>query len=109
MQEVVKQMAQDVTYKQGMTTVWSDGEKITVVNEAGIKWVKDNVEQIFGMGEWDEIHDVVYFEIDYARDHRTTNKGYECISGYIPQRVRDDLTLPEDVEKANALDALKDV
>jgi len=102
-------MVQEVEYKQGMTQVWSDGEKITVVNKAGIKWVKDNVEQIFGMGEWEKIHDALYFEVAHIKNRTNNIKTYECISGYIPQRVIDDLKeeLPEDVKKANALEELR--
>ena len=99
-----------VKYTQGMTEVWSDGEKITVENAAGIKHVRYNVEQIFGMGEWDKIKDVAYMETDYAYDHKNPSNGYECVSGYIPQRVIDDLEeLPEDVKKDNALDSIKNI
>jgi hypothetical protein len=101
----------EVKYSQGMTEVWSDGEKITINNAAGIKWVRDNIERIFGKGEWDKIKDVVYMETDYAYDSKTPSNRYECVSGYIPQRVIDDLVeeLPEDVKKENALDALKEL
>jgi len=100
-----------VTYTQGRTVVWSDGEKITVKNSGGLKWVKDNVEQIFGMGEWDKIVKVSYTEVDYARIKNSNIKGYECVSGYIPQRVISDLAeeLPEKDERQAALDALKEI
>lgn len=101
----------EVNYKQGMTTVFSDGDKIVVRNKAGIKWVRDNVEQIFGMGEWDKIKDVAYMEVDYARVKNSNIKGYECVSGYIPQRVIDDLKeeLSETDQKKVALENLRDV
>lgn len=108
----------EVNYNQGMTNVWSDGEKITVVNEAGTRWIKDNVEQIFGMGEWDKIEAAIYFKIDHLRDKVNLIRKYECCSGYIPQRVIDDIRdlpqeveekLAEDILKQNALDALKDL
>jgi len=101
----------EVTYSQGMTEVWSDGEKLKVVNLSGTKHILANIEQIFGMGEWLNIQMAVYYEVDHLKDHRTNIRGYECISGYIPQRVIDDLAedLPEDIEKQNILDTLKDV
>ena len=108
----------EVTYNQGMTNIWSDGEKIKVVNLSGTKHLASNVEQIFGMGEWTKIQTAIYYEVDHLRDHRTTIRGYECVSGYIPQRVVDDIAdlnsptedeLPEDVERQNALETLKDV
>jgi hypothetical protein len=103
--------SKEVRYSQGMTNIWSDGEKIIVKNAAGTKWVKDNVEQIFGMGEWDSIHDLCYSEQDDLKEHRRDSRAYECISGYIPQRVFDDLAkqVKEDVDKAKILGALKNV
>jgi len=101
----------EVKYSQGMTNVWSDGEKVSVINDAGIKHVKDNVEHIFGMGEWDKIQGAIYFEVDNLSDHSNRIRKYECVSGYIPQRVIDDLAieeLPEEEAKRNALEALKD-
>lgn len=111
-------MAQVVEYKQGMTEVWSDGEKITVKNKSGIKWVKVNVDQIFGVGEWDKIQLVAYGEIHHPKKPDKTIRAYECLSGYIPQKVFDDLAtqpdpaedeLPEDEKKKAALEALRDV
>jgi hypothetical protein len=107
-------MAQTVNYEQGMTKVWSDGEKITVINEAGTRWLKDNVEQIFGMGEWAKIEQAIYFKVDHLRSPENNIRKFECISGYIPQRVLEDIQelseeLPEDVKKDAALEALKNV
>lgn len=107
---------QEVSYKQGMTIVWSDGEKLTLENKRGIRWVKDNIENIFGMGEWDKIHNAIYFEVDHIKNPNNNIRTYECVSGYIPQRVIDDLVeldaedqLPEDVEHKNTLEALRNV
>jgi len=104
----------EVEYSQGMTKVWSDGEKITVKNKSGIKWIKINIEQIFGVGEWNKIQEVAYNEIHHPKKPDKTVRAYECVSGYIPQRVFNDLTaLPEDelskeeIKKAK-LEALKD-
>jgi len=104
-----------VEYKQGMTEVWSDGEKITVNNKSGIKWVKTNIEQIFGIGEWEKIRLVAYTEIHHSKSKSNNIRAYECISGYIPQRVIDDLTavpiedeLSEVDTKKAILEALKD-
>lgn len=99
-----------VKYCQGMTIVWSDGEKIIVRNKTGNKWVKDNVEQIFGTGEWDNILSVSYAE-SYHPINRVSNvQGYQCISGYIPQRVIEDLKeeLPDIEKRKAALEALRD-
>lgn len=104
-----------VTYSQGMTDVWSDGEKITVYNRSGIRWVRDNVDQIFGLGEFDKILNVAYMEVNHAVNKHSSIKAYECVSGYIPQRVIDDLKelskeqLPEEDKKKAALEALKGV
>lgn len=77
-----------VEYKQGMTSVWCDGEKLIIKNPTGKKHVKDNVEQIFGMGEFDKIVEVAYFE-DF--DRKKFKAPYEAASGYIPERARTDL------------------
>jgi hypothetical protein len=100
----------EVRYSQGMTNVWSDGEKVSVINNAGIKYVKTNIEQIFGMGEWEKLQSAIYFEVDNLMDHSNRLRKYECVSGYIPQRVVDDLAeeLPEEEVKRNALEALRD-
>jgi len=106
-------MVREVEYKQGMTEVWSDGEKITVRNKSGIKWVETNVEQIFGMGEWHNIQHVAYMEVHHAKNRHNKIRTYECVSGYIPQRVFDDLAelpeeeLPDDEKKKATLEALK--
>ena len=111
----------EVRYNQGMTKVWSDGEKIVVTNTSGVKHVEFNVDQIFGMGEWFKIHNVLYTESRPRRNLYSDKVPYECVSGYIPQRVIDDLQdlasqpdiaedeLPEDVKKANALDAIREI
>lgn len=76
----------EVTYKQGMTTVWSDGDKIKITSPIGKNHIEANVDQIFDPGIWKKIHDVHYNESLDA-----TGRNYECISGYIPKRVLDDL------------------
>lgn len=80
-----------VTYKQGNTVVWCDGEKIKVTNSATDVHVKDNVEQIFGMGEWDKIYDVKYYEKKEKSPVNPLSFTYEVLSGYIPERVVKDL------------------
>ena len=106
-----------VEYEQGMTKVWSDGEKIVIHNRSGKKWVKDNVERIFGMGEWDKIHSVAYTEVNQIKTTHV-KANYECVSGYIPQRVINDLAsqpdpsdevLPKEEEKRVKLEALRDI
>ena len=105
----------EVNYEQGMTKVWSDGEKIVVTNTSGIKHVEYNVEQIFGMGEWYKIQNVAYSQVnEKARNVNFPVRTYERVSGYIPQRVIDDLAeqpdeASEDVIRANALEALKNL
>jgi hypothetical protein len=79
-----------ITYKQGMTTVWSDGEKIIIKNPSSFTHVKDNVEQIFGMGEFDKIKEVKYSE-ELTNNFNPHSKTYELISGYIPNRIKIDL------------------
>lgn len=110
-----------ITYTQGMTIVWSDGEKITVNNRGGRKWVEDNVDQIFGLGEWKKIQKVAYVEYDHPPSRNKNNKvqAYECVSGYIPERVINDLKskpiegkeeeLSKEEQKKAALEALRDI
>lgn len=81
----------EIKYSQGMTNVWSDGDKISIKNAAGKKWVEVNVDEIFGVGEWKKIHDVMYSEYDLSKDYRAESNAYECVSGYIPSRVINDL------------------
>jgi len=80
-----------VTYKQGMTTVWSDGEKVVIRNPSGSTHVKTNVEQIFGMGEFDKLWDVKYFEEFKTNAGNPHSKRYNLTSGYIPERIKIDL------------------
>jgi hypothetical protein len=51
-----------VTYKQGMTTVWSDGEKVVIKNPSSFTHVEVNVDNIFGVGEFKKLWKVKYFE-----------------------------------------------
>ena len=74
----------EVNYKQGKTEVWSDGDKVVVKTKGDKRHCLQNVEQIFGMGQWDRIKDVAYSITD-------EKFNYEVISPYIPQRVLDDL------------------
>lgn len=80
-----------VTYQQGMTKVWSDGEKIKITNTATNVYVKDNVERIFGMGEWDKIYKAKYYEVKEKSPINPMSYTYELLSGYIPERVAKDL------------------
>lgn len=71
-----------------MTSAWSDGEKVVIKNPNGSQHVKDNVEQIFGTGEFDKLYDVKYTEdVDVGK----YIGSYEFTSGYIPARVVNDL------------------
>ena len=82
----------EVVYKQGMTTVWSDGEKIIVTNPSQRRHIKTNVEQIFGMGEYDKILEVKYSEEEKANPGpNPLSRTIEIVSGYIPERVKKDL------------------
>ena len=82
-------MSKHVEYKQGNTVVWSDGDRLTVTNSSGKRHVEQNVDQIFGKGEWDRIWEVKYIE-DGQKGSAFASE-YKCISGYIPQLVKDDL------------------
>lgn len=92
-----------VTYKQGMTVVYVDKEKIVIENPTGPGHVKDNVEQIFGMGEYHKI-----FEVKLVEDKDKTNRNYTLISGYIPQRALDDLADINEEPKSSASDLMKE-
>lgn len=81
----------EVNYKQGMTTVWSDGEKLVVKNNSGRQHIKANVEQIFGMGEYDKILEVKYFEDSRRGKRNPHSRSIEIVSAYIPKRVKLDL------------------
>ncbi len=115
----IMKMTKEVKYKQGMTHVWTDGEKIVITNTSGMKHVATNVDNIFGLGEWQKIHRVMYMEQNPGpRNVNYEVKTYECVSGYIPQRAIDDIAaipdeaedeLPEDVQKENALEAIRNV
>lgn len=86
-------MAQ-ITYKQGMTEVWCDGEKIIITNPTSIKHIEANVDQIFGVGEYQRIFNVKYsLKEEVGFNKLATN--IEIVSGYIPDRALQDLDLPE--------------
>ena len=88
------------TYKQGMTEVWTDGDRLKVVNKAGNQWVKANVDQIFGLGEYEKMRAVAYFEDKHKNKLNKSSYTYELITGYIPARAQNDLKL---IEKENSL------
>lgn len=81
----------EVTYKQGMTEVWTDGEKIKVTNPAGAKHIEENVDRIFGVGEYKKIYDSRYIFEEKVGKHNTVAREVTLIGGYIPQRAKDDL------------------
>ena len=80
----------EITYKQGGTNVWSDGDKIVITNSSGLRHVEANVDQIFDLGEYEKI-----FAVNYLFEEKKTwnphAKEVKIVSGYIPQRVVDDL------------------
>lgn len=80
-----------VNYKQGMTTVYVDEEKIVIKNSSHKQYVPDNVDRIFGVGEWDKIYRVKYFEEEDTEQFNTFCKPYMVTSGYIPKRALEDL------------------
>jgi hypothetical protein len=95
----------EVEYKQGMTTVWSDGEKVVIKSPMGKDHIKTNVEQIFGVGEFDKLHAVKYTE-DLAK----TGRDYELVTGYIPSRVKQDLGyLRSKIKEKDPFRDIKDV
>lgn len=73
-----------------MTKVSVDEEKIIITNSSGNRHVKDNIERIFGVGEWDNIFNVKYWERWYPTPNPLT-KSYELVSGHIPKRALKDL------------------
>jgi len=106
-------MSKEVNYKQGMTTVWSDGEKLVVRNNSGKKHVQTNVDHIFGLGTWDKVYDVKYTEEEIRSRTNPMNKHYELVSPYIPTRVLEDLGMKkysdytEKQEESNPVDFVK--
>jgi hypothetical protein len=84
-----------VKYKQGSTEAWSDGDKIIITNPSGKKHLEYNVDQIFGLGEYAKIVEVNY-SFEEERTFNPHAKEIKIISGYIPQRVVDDLGLVKD-------------
>jgi hypothetical protein len=81
----------EVEYKQGMTKAWSDGEKVVITNPNGPQWLEENVDRIFGMGEYAEIRKVEYSYKVRQSPVNAMAKSITITSGYIPQRVLDDL------------------
>jgi len=73
-------------YTQGMTTVWTDGDKVVIRNSTGDRHVKHNVDNIFGVGEFEKLREVCYTE-----NMNKAGRNYEMVSGYIPKRVTEDL------------------
>lgn len=92
-----------VEYKQGMTRVWCDGEKIIIFNPTGNRHCEHNVDQIFGVGEWARILDVHYEE-----NKPVTGRDYSIVSGYIPQRAIDDLELDENKSREAGIPGISD-
>lgn len=81
----------EVTYKQAMTEVWCDGEKIKITNPSGITHVEENVDRIFGVGEYKKIYDSRYIFEEKVGKHNTHAREVILIGGYIPERALNDL------------------
>lgn len=78
-------------YKQGATTVWTDGEKLIISNPNGKKHIPENVDRIFGVGEFDKIYENKYSETEEVGKINTLSRKIEIISGYIPKRAEKDI------------------
>lgn len=89
-------------YKQGMTTVLVDEDKTVVKNPTGITHVETNVDQIFGIGEFDKL-----VEHKYVEENRGYRNGYTLISGYTPKKSQADLK-DSGKERLSAKDLMKD-
>jgi len=80
-----------INYKQGMTKVYVDKEKLVITNTSGKQHIKANVDEIFGVGEFDKIYAVKYFENVTPGRLNPHAKTVEITSGYIPERALVDL------------------
>jgi hypothetical protein len=92
----------NVEYKQGMTHVYCDVDKVVVTNRAGRSHVEANVDQIFGMGEFKKLQ--THASSEELKSFKAPNphaKKYEMISSYIPKRAADDLGLSKRKQKQN--------
>lgn len=89
----------EIAYQQGNTKVWSDGEKLVITNNSSDSHLETNVDEIFGVGEYQEILAVNYLYEIKPNPGNIHSKKIEIISGYIPARVMADLQL--DGEKKN--------
>lgn len=78
-------------YKQGNTTVWSDGEKLVIKNKSGRQHIKNNIDSLFGEGEYDKIYKVKYYENSTPSKTNKYAKHIEICSGYIPPAVKLDI------------------
>lgn len=83
----------EIEYKQGMTTIWSDGDKVIVKNPTGDKHVKANIEWVFGVGEFEKM-----VEVEYASEMEN-NRFYSMSTGYIPKKLKTDLKMKELLKK----------
>lgn len=82
-------------YQQGMTKVHVDFDKIVITNTSGKQHVKANVDEIFGVGEFNKIHQVRFSE-ELKKPKRSMNphaRTYELVSNYIPERAMVDMGL----------------
>lgn len=82
-----------VEYKQGMTKIWSDGEKLTITNPVGRAHIKTNLDALFGLGVYEKLREVAYLEVC------PQNRNYELVTGFIPKKVKQDLKVKEILEK----------
>jgi hypothetical protein len=81
-----------IEYKQGMTHVYCDADKVVITNRAGRSHVEANVDQIFGLGEFSKLKESASSEeLKAFRAPNPHAKKYEMVSSYIPQRALDDL------------------
>lgn len=96
----------NVEYKQGMTNVFCDYDKVVVKNPTGRTHVEANVDQIFGVGEFFKLLEYKAVE-DIPKSYRGE---YVLISTYLPARAKKDLDakMEESLPGIGAKDFMKE-
>lgn len=83
----------EVNYRKGNTHIYSDGEKVTIINETSKNHVQQNVDDILGEGEYAKLVKAKYLEEykNQGKGYSPFSKRYELISSYIPEVIKKEL------------------
>jgi len=100
---ITRRKMKSVEYSQGMTKVYCDKDKVVITNPSGTSHLEANVDEIFGVGEYNKIFAVNYTYDVVRSKFNPHSSRVELVSGYIPLRARQDLNMEKSLPGLSSL------